>query len=489
MARAGYYLLTLFCFVHFSCTKKNNSIQPNISVLGIVRDRIITANDFIKRCEYVPRPAYCKGENYIHKKIAMNSLIAEKILAIEFEKMQLSLTEPQINLIEGRKEQAMRQLMLKTYGYDFVEEDKNKIELFMLLRSRIYEISFLTIHKEKQIALSKVKKIFNKKESFNSNNVIKTKLLRFNDEMIQPVKELLFYIGPEKNKVYGPFDTDSTNLFLKIKSWTGSVRVTEKEKNDAWDSARKDFIEKEALNLYASYVSKLLSSKEINFYKESFNRFASKVSDIYLIEKKEKEKVLQDAVWEKNSELKLENLNQLDNLKSEIIFSHEDKSWTVSDLMELIKKHPLVFRNKKFHPQRFNAELKLSIADLIRDMHITKRAYDLGLDKDVNIIQVKQKWEDYQRSALVKLYYLKKVPNLDNIYNNKFPEKFLVKAIDSLQKVYSDDIKINTEELGNIKLSKIDLFARYSNQAYVNLEPSFPILTDDHLFDYGSILK
>ena len=73
--------------------------------------------------------------------------------------------------------------------------------------------------------------------------------------------------------------------------------------------------------------------------------------------------------------------------------------------------------------------------------------------------------------------------------NNKFPEKFLVKAIDSLQKVYSDDIKINTEELGNIKLSKIDLFARYSNQAYVNLEPSFPILTDDHLFDYGSILK
>ena len=122
-------------------------------------------------------------------------------------------------------------------------------------------------------------------------------------------------------------------------------------------------------------------------------------------------------------------------------------------------------------------------------MHITKRAYDLGLDKDANIIQVKQKWEDYQRSALVKLYYLKKVPYLDNIYNNKFPEKFLVKAIDSLQKVYSDDIKINTEELGNIKLSKIDLFARYSNQAYVNLEPSFPILTDDHLFDYGSILK
>tara|TARA_A100000164_G_scaffold382106_1_gene438460 strand:+ start:30185 stop:31654 length:1470 start_codon:yes stop_codon:yes gene_type:complete len=489
MARAGYYLLTLFFFVHLSCTKKNKFNSPDTSVLAVVRDRIITVNDFIKRCEYVPRPAYCKGENYIHKKIAMNSLIAEKILAIEFEKMQLSLNEPQINLIEGRKEQAMRQLMLKTYGYDFVEEDKNKIELLMLLRSRIYETSFLTIHKEKQIALSKVEKIFNKEESLNSNNTIKSKVLRFNDEMIQPVKELLFYDGPKKNKIFGPYNIDSTNLYLNIKGWTASVIVTQKEKNDAWESAKKDFVEKEALNFYSSYVSKLLKNKEINFYKESFNRFASRVSDIYMIEKKEKEKVLQDAVWEQNGELKLENLSQLDNLKSEIIFSHEDKSWAVSDLMELIKKHPLVFRNKKFHPQQFNAELKLSIADLIRDMHITKRAYDLGLDKDVNIIQVKQKWEDYQRSALVKLHYLKKIPNLDNIYNNKFPENFLVKAIDSLQKIYSNDIKINTDELGNIKLSKIDLFARYSNQAYVNLEPSFPILTDDHLFDYGSILK
>jgi hypothetical protein len=25
----------------------------------------------------------------------------------------------------------------------------------------------------------------------------------------------------------------------------------------------------------------------------------------------------------------------------------------------------------------------------------------------------------------------------------------------------------------------------YSNQAYTKLEPSFPILTDDHLLDYG----
>ena len=32
---------------------------------------------------------------------------------------------------------------------------------------------------------------------------------------------------------------------------------------------------------------------------------------------------------------------------------------------------------------------------------------------------------------------------------------------------------------------KIDLNVIYTNQAYPQFEPSFPILTDDHLLDYG----
>ena len=61
----------------------------------------------------------------------------------------------------------------------------------------------------------------------------------------------------------------------------------------------------------------------------------------------------------------------------------------------------------------------------------------------------------------------------------------LVFKIDSLQKKYSNIIKIDTDKFEKIKLTSIDMNVIYTNQAYPLIEPSFPILTDDHLLDYG----
>ena len=59
----------------------------------------------------------------MHKKIALNSLIAEKILSIEFDKYKYELTDSQRSMIQGQKEQAMRHLMLKKIGFEvFIEE-------------------------------------------------------------------------------------------------------------------------------------------------------------------------------------------------------------------------------------------------------------------------------------------------------------------------------------------------------------------------------
>ena len=71
-----------------------------------------------------------------------------------------------------------------------------------------------------------------------------------------------------------------------------------------------------------------------------------------------------------------------------------------------------------------------------------------------------------------------------NDRNNQY--KLITNKIDSLQKAYSNKIKINTDKFEEIELLSIDLFGMYSNQAYNNLEPPFPILTNDHLLDYGS---
>ena len=83
--------LVLFIFL-LSCSDKNQStFKSGPNILATIGDTSITVTDFIKRCEYVPRPNYCKNNNYIHKKIALNSLIAEKILSTEFEKKGLPI--------------------------------------------------------------------------------------------------------------------------------------------------------------------------------------------------------------------------------------------------------------------------------------------------------------------------------------------------------------------------------------------------------------
>ena len=71
-------VLTLFIIqsiaLFISCEKHvNSNLNSRRNILAQVGNKIITVNDFIKRCEYVPRPAYCKGDNYIHKKIILNN--------------------------------------------------------------------------------------------------------------------------------------------------------------------------------------------------------------------------------------------------------------------------------------------------------------------------------------------------------------------------------------------------------------------------------
>ena len=71
---SGYkHPLLLFLFIFsISCEKQIKHDEDfSINILAKIGEKIITVNDFKKRSEYMPRPAYCKGESYIHKKIAL----------------------------------------------------------------------------------------------------------------------------------------------------------------------------------------------------------------------------------------------------------------------------------------------------------------------------------------------------------------------------------------------------------------------------------
>ena len=86
---------TIF-FLFFSLSICN---ELDEDILVQIKDRKITKNEFIKRSEYTIRPNYLKGQNNIEK-IILNSLIAEKLMAIEIEESYLS-NKYTNNFIEG----------------------------------------------------------------------------------------------------------------------------------------------------------------------------------------------------------------------------------------------------------------------------------------------------------------------------------------------------------------------------------------------------
>ena len=485
MAKAFPYLLIITLFLFNSCDRSKNEqeFKGLENILAVVGDKAITVNDFIKRCEYVPRPPYCSGDNYIQKKIALNSLIAEKLFAIEFENRNLHITQNQKMIVVGQKEQTMRHLMLQRYGFEKVSLDTNQIRKLATLSNREYRISFININKREKFILSNLPKDPRLKDIVEkSENRIKISEISItrNDHMIDEVDQILYYGKPNLNRLYGPFESGSNDLLcFEINGWTTRAKVTEREKKDDWNQTLKKYSEKAAKNKYSEYVNRLLKGKTIEYDPEVFPLFSKKLSNIYLIEKKKKEAVIENRIWEKNKETEFATFDDLRKIENYVILRHDKKEVKISDLLTMIKKHPLVFRNKTINPNIFSNELKYAIADLFRDHHITEEAYRLGLDKNILAIHNEKKWQDY-----IKSITLNKSLG-EEAFSSRSPSNYLIKLADSLQIKYSDNIRIDTDKFDQIQLSSIDMSVMYTNQPYAKLEPNFPIITNDHLLDYG----
>ena len=484
MAKANYSFLIIVLFVYLGCNNPTEK-PPNvpINILAEIGNKTITVNDFIKRCEYVPRPVYCRGDNYIHKKISLNSLIAEKIFSIEFDRRNYDTTNDQKNFIQGQKEQSMRQLMLKRFGFDKVKIDTSHIRFLSMLSNRRYEIHFINLdpkHKETLLNLPLKSSIDDISTLLNLKIKSTKKIINKNDNMINEVKQILYFSEPVLNALYGPFKTQENSILcFEVRGWNKNVDITEKQKKDTWDETIKVYSEELAKKYYGKYVSNLLKGKSIKFDPEIFPLFSKKLSKIYLIEKNKKEAVIENRIWNQKEETEFASFDDIRKMKNQVILTHGQKQYKISELLDLIKKHPLVFRKKSININQFSNELKYAVADLIRDVYITKEAYSLGLDKNILVINNEKKWEDYIKSlSLNNLIIKKNSPD-------STPTKKLIMIVDSLQNEYSDIIKIDTDKFEKIKLSTVDMSVMYSNQPYTKLEPDFPIITNDHVLDYG----
>ena len=452
-------------------------LSDNNNILVKVKDRVITKNDFIKRAEYTIRPAYCNSDNTIHKKIILNSLIAEKLMAIEIEPF---MTDENLanDFLIGIKEQKMREVMLDEKVYQSIIIEDEVVQKHVLYSTKTYDLNFLSLYND-SLSVNVLNQIQNGKSfseicfDYLKLEEIPKKKVGYFDEIEPPIHDALFSKDLDKNEIIDPIylNNDSV-LLLQVEGWTNSPLITKEDREAQIDKVKEALYMKEYNKAFKKYVAQLMKGLNLSFFEEPFYKLADKHYANLTI------KDNNDSMDEKNIVLN----------PSEPFLTFNSKVYTVEDINKLISKHPLTYRKDNIPEPEFYLQFKFALVDLIRDEKLNEESYVNEYDKHLDVVKEYEMFKDASLSILHLKAFLK-----DRNFNiDEFNETYLSvmdsdlnSYIDSLKQKYSNEILINTDLLDSIKLTRIDLYAYKKGVPYPFVVPSFPILTNKHTIDFG----
>ena len=489
-----YRLLNLIIiFGLFSCSGRVP--ENNLDILAKVGDRIITKQDFIRRAEYSIRPLYCRQANYINKKIILNSLIAEKLFALEAEKTKVDLLDNSLfqSFVLGRSEQAMRQLHYYDEYYKQVELDSAAVLNAYKLAGRTVDITFINLPDLN--SSNTIKNLVMEGMSLDSAYTMiwgqytppKRQLNWFDKESVG-LHKAIFNSDVTKGSIVGPLVTENkTFLLLQVNGWIDRPAVTKSEKSLRMTDVRKRLRENDSEQKYKEWVQNIMTGKQLELNPNVFPAYAEKVTDIYLQSDSVKQAQYGKFLWadpeldfirDSLTSVPLESFAETD-----ILFHVDNVPWTIQKFHQEIRKHPLVFRKKKMNRGEFQEQLKFAIADLVRNIEITQYCYKNKYEQSSTVKLNRELWFD---SSISRYYRNILFKEMGVLYDN--PENVATRLnpiVDSLQTIYSDQIKIDTDLFESIELTSIDMTVIQHGVPFSKVVPPFPVFTNDNKLDYG----
>ena len=496
-------ILTI-CIALFSiwaCSDSNKNKQeyqsmPLGKILAQVGDRIITVDEFIRRAEYTVRPPYCHDDSPIHKKIILNSLIAEKLMMMDLDSHETD--QNFTDYLIGRKEQKMRDLLYKNEGYDKAVIHDTLVVKMSQWAMRNYKIHYFA-YEDSGIS-DGILKMVQDGLSFNEiyNGLFKLDSIPIRNvdyfqELDPTITTTLFTKELQKDEIVGPIKTqDGRYLLMQIIGWTSTIPITEPDQKSL-ASRVGEKLKSDYANLhYTKYVHKIMKGKSMRLNADAFNEFSNLIEKRYRATRENQEETAEMMMWQNEITADFPDEKPVISFSSNrSVLEFDGQNWNVKDLEGLIKTHPLVFRKKNIAAGEFPQQLKFAIADLFRDHFLTLEAYKKNLDKDINVIQDQQMWSDSYKSIIRRNQLLNR-SDFDNTPDKsylKIINESLNPFVNSLQQKYSDTVLINFKEFDKLRLTNIDMFAISENVPYPVIVPDFPLLTTDHNIDYGKILE
>jgi hypothetical protein len=484
----------VLCFV--SCTQRQDLVEPKERILAQIGDKTISADEFIRRAEYTVRPPYCRGNHNLDKKIVLNSLIAEKLFAIEAgDTNRFINTEPVRLMLRGRKEQNMRQWLYEQEARNKAVIDTAQAKTTFKFAGRRYNISYFNVAdsalvrrlKNEITASGQFEELFYRTTGLDT---LPHRDVEWSKHEHDLILDSLFMRQRLKHEVIGPIQVSAQqHMLIKINGWIDRPAITETLSRDRWASVTEEYTERAATQLHDAFTRKVMKGKKIEFNPKSLHRIIQLLGPVYFQPKG------QDPQWmEASPERKDETQEQyqalakgIEQLYPEPLFKVDDRVWTVKDFATELIIHPLVFREKKFAKQEFGQQLQYAIMDMIRDRFLADVGYERGYDT-INVIQRNvTMFKDNLSYQYQKAKYLHTVvpDSIDEMNYMPLIDRYLNPYVDALQRKYSDRIQVDVKAFDEIRLTRIDLSVTQENVPFAKVVPSFPLVTTDNALDYG----
>ncbi len=466
-------------------------------ILARIGDRVITVDEFKIRAELTPRPFYCRANTEQHKIIALNSIIAEKLFALEEGEQSELLSRKNFRAyIKGKKEQYMREELFNRIAREPVILDSTEINQTMQLAGFIYRVEYYNINKEyANIVRDKFAAepgseaaIF---DAIDLTEKFPQKTIKFKDPDHPVIHQALYSEKLQTNDVIGPLKLqDNHFIVMKIKKVLYSPALSESQSIDRKRFVKERLVERKSNELWNKYITDVMRGKAIEFVPQT----TIKMAELY--SKKDRPNEQQEQMVLNNSEEKqtnpsMDDLNDNDVLLAAPFFKMDNKVWTVAEFRELLLSHPLVFRQPEIAPDEYLQQFKLAIVDLLRDYYLNREAYAKSIDKSEKMKRNVEMWQDSYAAKFHRENYLKSLALGENFDKSRMSGTYtyIDEYADSLQKKYGHLVEINMDELNKIELTATDMFSIQQFVPYPLPVPAFPKLCIDDKLDFGKQIK
>ncbi|MHA2276935.1 MAG: hypothetical protein ACXAC2_14275 [Candidatus Kariarchaeaceae archaeon] len=493
------FIYTLIIIVAISCADRSIEDPEEVILVSINDSITISKNEFIRRAEYTIRPPYCKKSTYLDKKIVLNSLIAEKLFALEAGTTNGLLENDGFKrFIKGRREQAMRQWMYHKEATENVHLDSAEIEKYYQYSGREYEVSYYTIHDTAKLnqAMKRSKdhnRFFENfhHETYGGGSIPKRKIAWTEQEDFSVLKSF-FTERINSGDVIFPIQINQRfPVIYKVLGWTDTKIYTENQIRERWKKVSERLKYEQAGRIWEKLAAQIMQGKTLDFDKSVFWAVSNIFSKYYVKSEDQLKEELQSGMWNEGNVNSNKISYDLEQISSEIFFNIDEITWTVNDFRKELLSHPLVFRKRNMSSEEFPQQFRLAVADMIRDLYITQVAYNMEYNKLKSVKREEHTW----RHAFLAIYqrdkYLDSIAERENFGKNYLGvlNTRLNTYFDSLLFKYDDQIELNVDEFEKINLTEIDLYVQQLGIHYQQAVPRFPVLTSNHSLGYVTELN